>query len=207
MTKEESQKYWPKGYFDPSGIGTRGNSISEIIAAAIEPHSKKAGVTVEVGTGGGTWTDELAKRSEAVVAVDVVPKSDYFKSYVKSTNVQYHVTNSSGSLWFIPVGGVSFIWSYDVFCHLPFSVSASYFAEFARVLENGGHVGIMFPCYERHSELKLRPFPARNTTNGMHWFYYSKEDVLELASSSGLEVVNLDIFPNNRDRLCLFKKV
>lgn len=204
MTQQESLSYWPKGYFDPGGITGRGHTLEQIADTMIRPFM--GGITVEIGPGGGTWSNLLASASPLLIAVDVVPKSSSFETIVTAKNVAYAVVPPTGILPTVRDSSVGFVWSYDVFCHLPFRIAHSYFLEFGRILKRGGTSGIMFPCFDRHPDLKNSPRPSRNEMNGMHWFDYSATDIAELTVAGGLTVVNADVFPDNRDRLVLFRK-
>lgn len=203
MTGDLSLSYWPNGYYEPGYIAPRGNTVEDITATMIAPHA--AHKALEIGAGGGTWTSILAGLFASVTAVDIVPQTSSFRTYGARPNVQYVIVDGSGAL---PAADaeLDYVWSYDVFCHLPFATALIYFKEIARCLKFGKHAGIMFSCRERHPDRVGKPGLARNVRDESYWFDYSIDDIAELAEVSGLKVANRDVFIANRDRLVLFVK-
>jgi len=206
MTKETSEANWPGAYYSSGYIACRGNSMDEIQAQAIAPYA--GGLSVEIGAGGGCWTSALANKCQRLIAVDVIPRKPRFDTSVNgANNVDYMLVQDGGLLPGIANESVTFFWSYDVFCHLPFSTSRVYLMEFARCLIKGGHASSMFSCYERHPGRQAFPRLARNVMDSSQWFDYPEEDIYEMARDANLAVEKLDLFPKNRDRLTLFTKV
>ena len=96
-------------------------------------------VLLEVGPGGGRWSEILQARADRLVLVDVTERAlDLCRSrFAAAANVEYILTEG-GALPAVPDDSVDSIWSFDVFVHIaPLDVD-SYLAEIARVLRADG---------------------------------------------------------------------
>lgn len=176
--------------------------MQEIIDKAMAPWS--GSVAVEIGCGGGCWTRKLAALNGRVYAVDTVPLPFRFVENGSASNVEYFQVEDDGKLPFIADESVAFVWSHDVFCHFPFSLSQAYLRTIRRILVPGGRAVIMFPCNERHPDRRNQPLLPRNEPDEHLWFDTSLDDIKEMAAAASLVVADHDLFPANRDRFVLF---
>jgi len=108
----------------------------------------EAGLTVEIGPGGGRWSTTLQEKSEKLVLVDVADKAlDLCREKLADcSNVEYRLTDGRGIPGFADAS-VDFIWSFDVFVHISPEDQRGYMADFARPLKPGArgvihHAGI-----------------------------------------------------------------
>lgn len=99
----------------------------------------EGGVVLEIGPGGGRWSEVLQARADRLVLVDVTERAlDLCRSrFAAASNVEYILTEG-GALPAVPDGSVDSIWSFDVFVHIAPLDVASYLVEIARVLRPGG---------------------------------------------------------------------
>ena len=103
------------------------------------------GTILEVGPGGGRWTEILQQRANRLVIVDVSERAiqlcrDRFPNH---NNMEFQV--GSGKHVNMEDGTVDAIWSYDVFVHINPQDARSYFQEFRRLLKPGGRAVIHHP--------------------------------------------------------------
>jgi ubiquinone/menaquinone biosynthesis C-methylase UbiE len=99
----------------------------------------EGGVVLEIGAGGGRWSDVLQPRADRLVLVDVTERALELcrERFAGASNVEYVLTEGA-ELTGIPDASVDAIWSFDVFVHVAPVDIASYLTEIARVLRPGG---------------------------------------------------------------------
>jgi ubiquinone/menaquinone biosynthesis C-methylase UbiE len=111
--------------------------IDDVLLKYIRP---EAGETVlEIGPGGGRWTETLQQISPHLIIVDLSDKCIELckKRFMHRTNLEYFV-NDGTDLRFVAECSISYIWSFDVFVHISPPDVEKYLAEFGRVLRRGG---------------------------------------------------------------------
>lgn len=94
---------------------------------------------LEIGPGGGRWTEHLARIAKELAVVDITPVcieicKERFSSY---SNISYFINNGSdlGLLGDLHFDG---IWSWDVFVHIAAEDIKSYISQCATLLNSGG---------------------------------------------------------------------
>jgi ubiquinone/menaquinone biosynthesis C-methylase UbiE len=140
LTTEQNRRMWDE--YDWSALGEEWTFNPEwkktLIANYIEPYFAQNGVFVEIGPGGGKWTEILQPMARKLYLVDVAETPlrlcrDRFRA---AANLEYQLTD--GRTLPIEASSVDAIWSYDCFVHInPLDVR-KYFEEFSRVLVRGG---------------------------------------------------------------------
>jgi ubiquinone/menaquinone biosynthesis C-methylase UbiE len=111
-------------------------------SGTILPRIKKylpASTILEIGPGYGRWTHYLKDHCDRLLIVDRAAQCidacrERFAAEPKITGY----VNKSGSLAMIPDRTVDFVFSFDVFVHIPRPVAEEYLAEFSRTLKPGG---------------------------------------------------------------------
>jgi SAM-dependent methyltransferase len=113
--------------------------IDDVLCRWIAPN----GVVVEIGPGGGRWSEVLASRSSRLILVDVSerPLEVCRERFSGASNLEY-VLSSGSDLPGVATGSVDAVWSFDVFVHVAPSDQAAYLDEIARVLRRGGVAAI-----------------------------------------------------------------
>lgn len=101
------------------------------------------GTLVEIGPGGGRWTETLLEIGDRLIAVDISEEclrvcAERFRD---AGNIEFILTPGN-SLPGVADGSVDAVWSFDVFVHINRKEVEGYMAEFARVLRPGG-VGVV----------------------------------------------------------------
>lgn len=114
-----------------------------LIDQVIVPNTRRAPVTLEIGPGGGRWSEVLQRSSSRLILIDVSRTAiaaceERFRS---ETNVEYHITSGS-SLSPVADGTVDFVFSFDTFVHVAPTDARQYVSEIARVLRAGGRAVI-----------------------------------------------------------------
>ena len=148
-----------------------------LLERVLRPQVGQGAVVVEIGPGGGRWTEELQKRASKLVGLDISQAcvDTCTERFADCDNVEFRVSSGT-DLGGVDDASVDTIWSFDVFVHINEKELNSYTKEFARVLKPGGN-GV------------LHHGTAGGSTGG--W----RSDVTdtrmrELLSGAGLEVVD-----------------
>ena len=116
--------------------------VNDVILKYIPPES----MVLEIGPGGGRWTEYLLRTARKLIAVDVSARAiDLCKNrFFAVTNGEFYLMKNI-DLGFIPEKSIEVIWSFDVFVHINPEDTERYLKEFRRVLVPGGKAVIHHP--------------------------------------------------------------
>jgi SAM-dependent methyltransferase len=137
----ENRRKW-SGY-DWSGRGEEWNASAEWKHALVDDVLARwipaDVVAVEIGPGGGRWTEALLGRASRLILVDVSerPLELCRERFGGDDRIEY-LLSSGGDLGGIANRSVDAVWSFDVFVHVAPTDQASYLAEISRVLKPDG---------------------------------------------------------------------
>jgi SAM-dependent methyltransferase len=138
---QDNVETWTR--WDWSSRGEEWNVSEEwkrgLIVEVLRPSMPAGGALLEIGPGGGRWTEELAARAGRLVLVEVTPRAlDLCRARLgERLDVEYVL---SGGCDFPGVADRSIdgVWSFDVLVHVAPLDQAGYLTEIARVLRPGG---------------------------------------------------------------------
>ncbi|MBM3777536.1 MAG: class I SAM-dependent methyltransferase [Acidimicrobiia bacterium] len=150
-----------------------------IVEHYIAPHVPTGGTVLEIGPGGGRWTDIIRQRSSQVVVLDVSERalSICRERFADASNIRYVLGDGNGIP--LPDASVDAIWSFDVFVHINPVNTRAYVRDFQRVLRPGGYAVIHHP--DAHASVTERKQRWRSdVTDNM---------IQHFAAEHGLEVV------------------
>lgn len=180
FTADENRTWWNN--HDWSAFGEEWTPSSTWKAAICErfltPYVPEGGTVLEIGPGGGRWTEVLRNRAAKVFVLEVSERALAVcrKRFVGCENIQYML--GDGRSVALPNASLDAIWSYDVFVHVNPVDAHSYFSEFGRLLRPGAHAVVHHPGHGSASERKQEH--RSDLTDAM---------VVRFANESGLEVV------------------
>lgn len=94
---------------------------------------------LEIGPGGGRWTEYLITRAKKIALVDLTQKCIELckERFSNCENIDYFI-NDGRSLDMIDTESIDRVWSWDVFVHIQASDIRPYISEFSRILVSGG---------------------------------------------------------------------
>jgi SAM-dependent methyltransferase len=133
--------------WDWSSLGEEWNESPDwkqsLIDDVLLPTIPTGGTAVEIGAGGGRWSEVLVARAQRTILVDVTPAVLELcrERLGERDDVEYRVS-SGCDLPGVEDGSVDAIWSFDVFVHVAPVDQAGYLDEIARVLRPGGVAAI-----------------------------------------------------------------
>ncbi len=136
-TKEANRDLWNS--YDWSDSGEEWTNSAEwrqaLIDEAMLREMPASSTSLEIGPGGGRWTEALLGASERLVLTDIAeqPLELCRKRFADRGNIAYHVTDGS-SLSAVETDSIDFVWSFDAFVHIAPADQERYLQELARVM-------------------------------------------------------------------------
>jgi SAM-dependent methyltransferase len=142
---EANRERWTE--WDWSAKGEEWTASPEWKQALIDdvllPTIPAGGAVLEIGPGGGRWTEVLHSRAERLVLADVTETTlDLCRERLGDPADVEYVVSPGSSLPGVADDSIDAVWSFDVFVHVAPADQAGYLAEIARVLRPGGIAAI-----------------------------------------------------------------
>ena len=136
------------------------------------------GTVVEVGPGGGRWTELLSDRASRVCVLDVAetPLRVCRDRFAQRSTISY--VRGDGRTIPFREGSIDAVWSYDVFVHINPADAQSYVSEIGRILRDEAYAVIHHPGQDSAAERVQKH--RSSLTDSM---------VRRFAEASGLEIV------------------
>lgn len=112
-----------------------------LIEDVLERLVSDGGSVLEIGPGGGRWSEALLARASLLVLVDVSerPLQVCRERFGAGAPVRY-IRSTGNDLPGVADRSIDAVWSFDAFVHIAPTDQAGYLSEFARVLRPGGVV-------------------------------------------------------------------
>ncbi len=109
-----------------------------LIEQVLNRYMPESGVILEIGPGGGRWTEHLVQRTGEYVGVDVSTSAiQCCEARFSEFPDAKFLVGSGSDLRGVPDSSIDGIWSFDVFVHINKVDVARYAQEFARVMKPG----------------------------------------------------------------------
>ncbi len=167
-----------------------------IVDRFLDPFVPKGGAVVEIGPGGGRWTEVLNARASHVYVLDVAdaPLRVCRERFSQEPTISY--VRGDGRTIPLRSGSIDALWPYDVFVHANPADARSYMEESGRVLRGGAYAVIHHPG--RGSTSERAQHHRSDLTDHM---------VREFAAANGFEVVlQTNELVNDGDFLTVLRK-
>ena len=109
-----------------------------VIHSFIDRYIPASSSILEIGPGGGRWTEVLLERASSYIGVDISASCiDACRArFADKDNARFEV-GSGSDLQVVPSSSIDALWSFDVFVHINRSEVEKYAEEFDRVLKPG----------------------------------------------------------------------
>lgn len=168
-------------YGDQWGDPEKRKDLIQFKEAFVTPFVKDDQVALEIGSGGGRWTQYLLPFSE-VICVEINPEMfGYLKDrFGNPPNLQY-VTSHGWDIPFVPKNYVDYAMSFGVFVHLDVEIIENYVSSLQPIMKKGGNFVVQFSN-------KRKPLAANNPDFSDN----NPEKMTKILESNGFQVKHLD---------------
>ncbi len=175
VAKGDFTKYYGTQYGDPFDAGWPWGT--PIMEGFLLPFLGPDKTVMEIGSGGGRWSQFIVPNSKRALLVDGTPACEtairgHFGRMLEGKDVQFLVS-PDGKLPKVKTGSVDFVFSFDTFVHFDADLFFEYVKTIARVLKKGGVLSLY---YSFDASYKL-PF----------FRYYDNEEMKARLAALGLE--------------------
>lgn len=112
---------------------------TSLVQEVLNRYIPSGGTILEIGPGGGRWTECLQQIAGHLILVDLTRECIELcrERFGDTPQIEYHV-NDGRDLAFVQTSSVDAIWSWDVFVHIAAADVESYVEQFQRILKAGG---------------------------------------------------------------------
>ncbi|MDX6706971.1 MAG: hypothetical protein QOI48_2817 [Solirubrobacteraceae bacterium] len=147
------ERYWGDRWGDPETF----EPYLEVRRRFVEPYVRRGQAVVEIGGGGGRWTQYLLPAAARLVVVELNPEAfEHLRRRFPEASQRMEFQCTSGyDMTGVADASIDLVFTFDVFVHLEPDGIASYLAEIERVLRSGGRAVV-------HYADKRKPIAAEN---------------------------------------------
>jgi SAM-dependent methyltransferase len=133
--------------------------LYKVVDHYIQPYVTANATIVEIGSGGGRWTQYLVG-AKKLIAVDINPI--FFESLcARFPDAHLEFYQSAGfELTGIASGTIDYVFSFGTFVHIEPAGIAAYLSEIRRVLKPGGVAVIQYAAKDKRAARSKRTFSA-----------------------------------------------
>lgn len=198
--KEFFQRSWGKeGYYEEF---TYGVGIKRVLKECIYPFLDPNKTALEIGCGGGTFTQFLAGKFRQVYGLDVIKMPEKFAQFPSFKFIE--LPDQTYACLGIKDKVIDFTFSYNVFCHLSNEALRLYLADVNRVLKTGGDFVFMLSNY-RHVQTKQESDKFGDLLPMGH--FYQDDRTLGFIMGEGWDVISISMIPEHRDTIIHLRKI
>ncbi|HEX6160811.1 MAG TPA: class I SAM-dependent methyltransferase [Thermoanaerobaculia bacterium] len=129
---DESERHFGDRWGDPESFGP----LVEVRQRFLDPYFRETQTVLEIGSGGGRWTQYLAHAARLIVVEYNVEAFPYLRARFPHARMTL-VETTGAELWAVADRSVDFLFTFDVFVHLEPEVIGAYLHEIERVLRPG----------------------------------------------------------------------
>lgn len=207
-TGEDFKKYFGgTGYME--GWGWYPRDYKQDFIKVIDKMSKmcsKPLTAMEIGSGGGWFTNLLCDKFETVYALDIIDKPENLQNkqnliYLQRKDRQFDCEG-------VPDDSISFVFSFGTFCHISAPSIFNYLLDIRKKMRSDGKGLLMFADVEKNVHNKGK-FDFRHAfvrqDGACPWFYCETELALYMTKKAGFSRYE-DAWPEFRDALIYIEK-
>lgn len=203
LSKSFFQEAWGEhGYYEYFSYGV---GIDKVCEVALTPFLSEEKRALEIGSGGGTFTDRMVDKFKRLTAIDVIRIPERFKEF---NNFEYiELPNKSFSCDGVRKKSIDFCFCYNVFCHLSNEAIKEYLIAVNGVLKHGGDFVFMLSNFKHTSRVTESPGQYKlGDFLPMGHFYQDLRTLDLVADLKKWYVVSDNLLPDHRDIIIHLKK-
>jgi SAM-dependent methyltransferase len=201
FSKDFFQNAWGEdGYYETFNYGVGYLKVCEVGITPFYDENKKA---LEIGPGGGTFTQFLINKFKHLIAIDVIKMPRQFSEYKDFT---YLELNDKYFTCPLPLNYIDFCFSYNVFCHLSNDALKQYIESINKVMKVGGDFVFMLSNISHSGKFDDVTKYTIGDMLPMGHFYQDDRTIDLIVDFNQWDIVNRNMLPNHRDILVHLKK-
>lgn len=202
FTKAQFIDFWGNtGYYERFNYGI---GFDEVVNRTILPFANKEYTCLEIGCGGGVFTEVLSQHFGQVIAIDVIPEH----YGVRYPNVKFIELDSQDyDCTGVKSNSIDFVFSYGVFCHFSNDAIGKYVQSINRVLKKGSEGIIMISNFDKLKD----EFPNYCDWSKCNYgelmnigHFYQDDRTIDIFSK--LTILSRNLTPEHRDIVIHIKK-
>jgi FkbM family methyltransferase len=206
FTKEFFQRSWgTEGYYEKFSYGV---GIDKVIQICLLPFLTAEKVALEIGSGGGTFTDYMVGKTKHTTAIDVIKMPTKFSSYPKFNYME--MPDRDFTCPGMAPDNFDFAFCYNVFCHLSNGALKEYINKGIRkVVKPGGDFVFMLANFKFTSQKFENSHEFKREENRLTpvgHFHQDEQTVHEIVNPIYWDIVNADMLPGHRDLVIHIRK-
>lgn len=202
-TKEFYQRSWgAKGYYERFSYGV---GIETVCQKCLYPFLSQDKIAVEIGPGGGVFTERMIGEFKHLTALDVIKRPAQLTDRNDFTYIE--LPDKSSDCPGIRSASVDFVFSYNVFCHLSNKFLIKYIVSINKILKSGGDFVFMLSNF--HNVKQYFIDKAENYQFGdmlPNGHFYQDNRTIDIIAGDGWEIINRSMIPEHRDIIVHLKK-
>lgn len=201
FNKEFFQSSWGEnGYYETFSYGVGYKKVCEV---GIYPFVSDSKVALEIGSGGGTFTQFMVNKFEKLTAIDVIKRPPQFNDYENFTYIE--LGDKDFSCTGIKRNSIDFCFAYNVFCHLSNKALTEYLKSVNRVMKKDGDFVFMLSKFSSRLVENINQYSLGDLLPMGH-FYQDLRTLDIIVDLKQWDIVNNNLIPEHRDILVHLKK-
>lgn len=201
LSKQELIDTFGYGYYE-DWKGYESDEEQTIVNTCLVPFYNSNMTAMEIGCGGGKWTNYLSPQFKLIYALDVIPpalKHEFNNvKYIELNEKDFYCTG-------IEDNSIDFVWSFGTFCHFSPPACEEYMTNIYKKLKPNGKGVIMFANWPRNFKYKNYWTPTGLHSRHGNWYYNDEKHTINVLNRLQYKNVR-DMIPNFRDSLIYFEK-
>lgn len=203
FTKEFFLLAWGEdGYYETFSYGV---GIKEVRKQCLYPFMFPFDTALEIGSGGGVFTEKMVGNFKKVIAVDVIPMPKKFEKYKDFKYIE--LADQSNDLPGIYDHSIDFCFCYNVFCHMSNKFLIEYLKSVHRVMKSKGNFVFMLSSFIHAREHLEEPnLYELGDLLPMGHFYQDYRTLDIIADKDSWQIESQNMIPEHRDIIVHLKK-
>jgi len=200
--KEFFQRSWgADGYYEQFNYGVGFDAVAQRCLVPFFAISKTA---LEIGSGGGVFTEKMVPRFAHTTAIDVIQMPEKFAKYshYKFSYIELPDKCYSPNL---ANNHFDFAFSYNCFCHLSNDALREYLIAVQAALKPGGDFVFMLANWEYSKKQVDKDYNLGELLPFGH--FCQDERTLGFIVGEGWKIVNPNMIPEHRDLIVHLRKI
>jgi SAM-dependent methyltransferase len=191
FSKQFFQDTWGEdGYYEHFSYGI---GIDKVCSVAMDPFFSLDKTALEIGPGGGVFTQRMVNNFKHLIAIDVIRKPKAFEEYQNFTYIELEDRSFDCP---VESNSIDYCFSYGCFCHLSNDALVEYFTAINKALKKGADFMFMLSNYPGTLGECL---PVGHFVQGIK--------SLDIIVGEEWEIVNKNLLPEHRDLMVHLRKI